>query len=43
MIAARNEKTMTRLTKSAFLVIDLRMPVVAITAGSMSSFWPSVT
>ena len=42
MMEAKEEVTTTLFTLGALFLIDLRMPVVPITAGSRRSFWISV-
>lgn len=40
---AKDEVMTTLLTEGAFFLMAFKIPVVPITAGSMRSFWVSVT
>jgi hypothetical protein len=42
-IDAKDEVMTTLLTEGAFFLIAFKIPVVPMTAGSMRSFWVSVT
>ena len=42
-IDAKDEVMTTLLTEGAFFLIAFKIPVVLMTAGSMRSFWVSVT